>query len=65
MNKDELIRPVNFETGETMYFDPNEMQNGNLVQITKEQSEEIAKKSSQWTGTVVLVDKENGIVTIK
>lgn len=63
--KDELIRPVNFETGETIYFDPDELQKGNLVQITKEESEEKEKKYGAKLIHVTKIDLRTGMVTVK
>lgn len=63
--KYDLIRPINFETGETIYFDPNELQKGNLIQITKEEADKITSTNKMYHGVVSSIDIKNKTITIK
>lgn len=63
MNKDELIRPVNFETGEIMYFDPFALQVGKLVQVTREEAERLESLFGSRIMKVTKVDTTNKSIT--
>lgn len=62
---DELIRPVNFDTGEAIYFHSDYLQKGMLVRITKQEAEEIEKNSSRSNYVVNKVDRYYGTITIE
>lgn len=58
---------MTFEAGETMYFDPDELQKGNLVQITKETAElKVQLRHGENKVFVVTdVDLDKKTVTVK